>query len=101
MIKLLAVSLVISLLSIAALTFSLVAIDNNSDEIGKVTDRLDIAQTTTRQKVLCPLYEVLISSENPVSRERYPRGPEAYDMIFDILQKSYNFIGCEPTTEGQ
>jgi hypothetical protein len=56
--------------------------------------RLDVAQTTTRQKTLCPLYGVLLAAKNPKARAVFPQGPAAYDHVFAVIEEGYDALGC-------
>jgi hypothetical protein len=48
-----------------------------------------------RQQVLCPLYQLLISSESPQARAKYPRGPAAYDQAFATLHAGQKALDCK------
>lgn len=52
-------------------------------------------QNTVRTEVLCPLYGLLIASENPRSREAYAAGPAAYDDAFRVLREGSSTLRCE------
>lgn len=56
--------------------------------------RLDVAQTTTRQKTLCPLYGVLLAAKNPKARAVFPQGVAAYDHTFTVIKEGYDALGC-------
>jgi hypothetical protein len=59
-----------------------------------LTHRLDVSQTTTRQRTLCPLYGLFLASENPRSRAVYPQGPAAYDAAFQVIRDGYAALDC-------
>jgi hypothetical protein len=59
-----------------------------------LTHRLDVAQTATRQKTLCPLYGVLLGAQNPKARAVFPQGPAAYDHVFAVIREGYAALGC-------
>lgn len=71
------------------------------NRVDNVTDRLNYSQNVTRQKVLCPLYQIFIDSKSPEGRARYPEGPAAYDKVFATLQESYDTIKCAEFKEKQ
>lgn len=48
-----------------------------------------------RQQVLCPLYQLLISSESPQARAAYPHGPAAYDQAFATLRAGKSALNCK------
>jgi hypothetical protein len=83
----LGVSLVLDLVLTFALAWDTVRVDS-------LTHRIDVAQTTQRQKALCPLYGLFLSSENPKSRAAYPEGPAAYDRAFGVIKQGYNALDC-------
>lgn len=47
-----------------------------------------------RQKVLCPLYQLLLSIESPQGRAQYPAGPAAYDRVFTTLRDGRSALDC-------
>lgn len=53
-------------------------------------DRIDVVQ----EQALCPLYDLLISSESQAGRDRYPRGAAAYDQAFVTLRQSASALQC-------
>lgn len=62
--------------------------------LGSLTDKVDYSQTVTRHQVLCPLYQILINTESAQGRARFPAGPEAYDKVYEQLNRSYMFLNC-------
>lgn len=65
----------------------------NADHIDGLTHRLDVAQTTQRQKALCPLYQVLLDLKSPQGRERAP-DPVKYDHAFAVMEDGYRVLNC-------
>lgn len=47
-----------------------------------------------RQQVLCPLYQLFLSSESPQARAAYPHGPAAYDRAFATLHAGQHALEC-------
>lgn len=47
-----------------------------------------------REEVLCPLYQLLVSSYSVQARARYPGGPAAYDHAFVILRGGAHALNC-------
>ena len=92
------IALAISFALDIALTITMVigvaSIKHNSERIGAVTRRLDIAQTTGRTAVLCPLYKLFLDSQSPRARAAYPQGPAAYDRAFKVIRDGYNTLDC-------
>lgn len=74
-----------------ALTAAVVVGYQRTDDLAH---RLDVAQTTQRQKALCPLYGLFLSSRNDKSRAAYPQGAQAYDRAFGIIQDGYDVLEC-------
>jgi hypothetical protein len=66
----------------------------NQAATAALAHRLDVAQTTTRQKTLCPLYGVLLAAKNPKARAVFPQGPAAYDHTFAVIKQGYDALGC-------
>lgn len=66
----------------------------NQAATAALAHRLDVAQTTTRQKTLCPLYSVLLGAQNPKARAVFPQGPAAYDHVFAVIKQGYDALGC-------
>lgn len=44
----------------------------------------------TQERAICPVYNMLLSSANPTSRERWPRGPADYDANLAALRDIIN-----------
>jgi hypothetical protein len=65
----------------------------NAAHIDDLTQRLDVAQTTQRQKALCPLYQVLLDLKSPQGRERAP-DPVKYDHAFAVMEDGYQVLNC-------
>lgn len=94
-------SLLADLIVTVVLGFTLHQTSTTADKTDKVTDRLNYSQNVTRQKVLCPLYEIFINSKSDVGRQRHPGGPAEYDKIFVTFQQSYDVIKCAQFKEKQ
>lgn len=96
--KLTTVALVIGALSAAVLGFVVAHQFDTTSELREQQSQLAEQQRgieVTRSEVLCPLYSVLLGSENPVSRDRYPAGPDAYNEAFVSLKRSALVLRCE------
>lgn len=65
----------------------------SNDRIDALTRRLDIAQTDTRQRVLCPLYQLLRDSKSAAGRAASP-DPQAYDHSFAVIESGYKALKC-------
>jgi hypothetical protein len=89
-----AVSIVLDIALSVVLGLSLIQVADNDHQISQLTNRLDTAQTTTRQKSLCPLYGVLLAAKNEKSRAAFPQGPAAYDNTFKVIQDGYDALSC-------
>lgn len=68
-------------------------------QIHALTERLNVAQTTTRQRALCPLYRVFLDSKSPQGRKLAP-DPQKYDRAFRVIGKGYNALKCEEFIHG-
>ena len=82
--------LVISLVLDVALSIILALI---TAQVVNLTDRLDVAQTTQRQKALCPLYQVFLDNKSAAGRNAAP-DPVKYDHAFAVIQDGYDVLGC-------
>lgn len=91
---LLVATLLLTVITTVVLAFTVASTRENTEKVDAITTRLDIQQTVTRQKVLCPLYQIFVDSRSEQARKTYPRGPEEYDRIFNIIQTSYDTIKC-------
>lgn len=60
----------------------------------QITSRLDSASTTSRQKALCPLYEVFLASDTKEARKAAP-DPAARDRAFVVIRSGYEALGCK------
>jgi len=90
---LLGLSILLDLALTAFMIFSQIQISSNEHQIGDLTNRLDTAQTTQRQKALCPLYQLLLDSRSDAARKASP-DPKAYDHAFAVIQSGYNALDC-------
>lgn len=86
------IGLVLDLILSAAVVGVLIGQSGNDDELAAEIDR----QARVRVEALCPLYELLMTSENPRSRQSWPEGPEAYDAVFVQLADAYAVLDCGP-----
>lgn len=57
------------------------------------TNRLDAGVTTSRQKALCPLYEVFLASDTKEAREAAPDKVK-YDRAYVVIRSGYEALGC-------
>lgn len=71
-----------------------VAVAVGAIQVGSLTHRLDVAQTTQRQKALCPLYQVFLDSESPAGRKAAP-DPVQYDHAFKVIRDGYEVLECK------
>lgn len=94
MIWALVVSFALTLALVAGFGLALKRVDDNNDRIDSLTRRLDVAQTDTRAKVLCPLYELLLASVTPQARAA-SGDPEAYDHTVKVIQDGYDALHCD------
>lgn len=81
------------LITVAMILYG-VQLNGNSSRLDELTHRLDVSQTTTRQQVLCPLYQLFRDSRSPEGRKRAV-DPEDYDRAFDVIEKGYDVLNCE------
>lgn len=90
---LLSVSLLLDVALTVFMIFSQIQISHNEHGITALTDRLDVAQTTQRQKALCPLYQLLLDSKSDAGRAA-SADKKAYDHAFAVIQSGYNALEC-------
>lgn len=81
-----------------AMAFGLLTVMNNAENIDSLTRRLDVAQTETRQRALCPLYQVFLDSKSPQGRAR-AEDPEKYDHAFEVIEDGYKALDCADFNE--
>lgn len=62
-------------------------------QISSLTHRLDVSQTETRQRALCPLYQVFLDSKSKAGRDAAP-DPKKYDKAFEVIQDGYDALNC-------
>lgn len=86
--------LLLDLVLSVAFGIGLNQVHKNEQNIGALTDRLNVSQTVTRQKALCPLYQVFLDSESPAGRKAAP-DPAKYDQAFKVIREGYNVLKCE------
>jgi hypothetical protein len=87
-------SVAIDLALTAVLALVGVGWQQNTDRIDALTKRLDVAQTVQRQKALCPLYQIFLSSKSEAGRKAAP-DPEKYDHAFEVIQDGYDVLECD------
>lgn len=75
-------------------TVGVVALQRNSHRVDQVTARLDVAQTTQRAKVLCPLYEVFLESEPFTPPGQTPEQATARAEAFKVIHAGYGTLDC-------
>ena len=93
MIWALVVSLALDVLLTAGFGLGLMRVDSSNDRIDALTQRMNVAQTTQRQKALCPLYQLFIDSKSPEGRKAAP-DPEKYDHAFQVIEDGYQALNC-------
>jgi hypothetical protein len=86
-------SLVLDLVLTAVMAFGWVQVSNNQHSIANVNSRIDYSQTVERQKVLCPLYQLLVDSKSAAGRAASP-DPKEYDHTYAVVQQGYDALGC-------
>lgn len=86
-------SVLIDLALTAVLSVIGVGMQHNTDRIDSLTQRLDEAQTTQRQKALCPLYQIFLDSKSAKGRAASP-DPKKYDHAFVVIQQGYDALEC-------
>jgi sensor c-di-GMP phosphodiesterase-like protein len=59
-----------------------------------ITHRLDVQSTVSRQKALCPLYQVLIDRDTPKARSLAP-DKAAYDQAYSVIHEGYTALDCK------
>jgi hypothetical protein len=67
-------------------------------QLNAITDRLDMAQTTNRQKGLCPLYTVFYELTNTPEERKAGKArsanPESYDWAVATIHEGYRNMQC-------
>jgi hypothetical protein len=95
----LAASLALDVLLTLGLGLGFVQINNNQDDINKITARLDTAQTVQRQKALCPLYQLFKDSwDTPAKKEAARKAstdPEAFDHAVKVIDEGFVALDCK------
>ncbi|SOE25597.1 hypothetical protein [Streptomyces sp. OK228] len=82
-----------------AFGIGLFQVTNNADRIDALTQRLNVAQTDTRQRAWCPLYSLLLGSKSPQGRKA-AADPKAYDHAFEVIGDGYRALNCDEFTGG-
>lgn len=99
MIWALSVSLGLDLVLSAVLVVVSLHSASNTDRLNALTHRLDVSQTTTRTKTLCPLYTLLLSTDTLAAREAAP-DKTAYAHAVMVIRDGYSALGCSQFTPG-
>lgn len=92
-------SVIIDLVITVVLALIGTGMQHNTDRIDALTKRLDTAQTTQRQKALCPLYQVFLDSKSAAGRKAAP-DPEKYDHAFVVIADGYKVLNCDQFITG-
>lgn len=85
-----------ALVTVGALTLGL----TNLYVLNHVTEQIQRGQTVGRQRALCPLYRLFLDSKNDRARSANPKGPEAYDEAFAVIQDGYDALKCDEFAGG-
>lgn len=93
MIRAVAVSLAVDLALSGALCWTALQTRSNERATAAVTRRLDVAQTTTRQRTLCPLYTLLLAGDTPAARAAAP-DPAVFDHTVQVIRQGYDALKC-------
>lgn len=82
----------------ASMALAGVSIIGNAKRIDAVTRRLDEAQTTNRQRVLCPLYTIFLQQRDQAQRAALKTDEQRreYDHAFAVIQEGYQALKCTP-----
>jgi hypothetical protein len=59
------------------------------------TSAIQEVQTRTSQQVLCPLYKLLVESDNPRAAANYPQGSAVYNEAMTQIRRSYVVLQCQ------
>ena len=94
--------LLVSLVLDITLTIVLVlvghGVQSNTEDIGRITDRLNTQVTVQRQKALCPLYTIFLQSKSKQARDASP-DPKKYDAAFKVIQEGFDALRCSEFIE--
>ena len=90
---------ILDLLLTVVISFALAGMNANTERIDALTQRLDTAQTTQRQKALCPLYQVFLDSKSAAGRAAAP-DPAKYDHAFAVIADGYKVLECDQYITG-
>jgi ferric-dicitrate binding protein FerR (iron transport regulator) len=82
-----AISLALDVILSLGLLFAVTSVQH-------VSDRLDTQQTTSRQKALCPLYQLFLDSQSAAGRAAAP-DPVKYDQSFKVIREGYTALECD------
>jgi hypothetical protein len=93
----LVIGFVVQLIILAGFAFNDVAIVRSEHRIDALTQRLNTAQTVTRQKSLCPLYQLILTAKTPAARAAAPNKAQ-YDFTFQVIQQGYDALDCAAFT---
>lgn len=56
--------------------------------------RLDVSTTVSRQRALCPLYQVLLNADTPKARDR-AADKAGYDRAYAVIHEGYKALDCD------
>jgi hypothetical protein len=87
LVKALAVSIALDIALSIGLAVGFAKIDNNSDAIAE-------SQRVSQEEALCPVWQAFLDSKSQEAKDRYPKGPEAYEKVFDDIRHGYDVLGC-------
>lgn len=86
------VGLIVSFVLDISITIGLVIV---ADHQSQNTSAIEDVQTRTSQQVLCPLYKLLVDSENPRAAANYPQGAAVYYRAIAQIRRSYQVLQCQ------
>ena len=89
-----AASVLIDLVITVILAIIGAGMQQNTNRIDALTQRLDTAQTTQRQNALCPLYQIFLDSKSAAGRKAAP-DPQKYDHAFTVIADGYKALDCD------
>lgn len=89
----LVVSVALDIVLSVSMILVVVQVRHNEGATAAVTHRLDVAQTTTRQRTLCPLYSLLLASDTPAARAA-SKDQAVFDHSFAVIREGYAALNC-------
>jgi hypothetical protein len=93
---------ILSVISITGLILDVIlsiALAFGGYQLQHLTHRIDVSQTTTRQKALCPMYQVFLDSKSAAGRNAAP-DPKKYDHAFVVIKEGYEALNCDEFISG-